>query len=168
MASKILHKESKIHGRGIHATKNIKKGEIVCIVKGPQMFKVNLNMHDVLGHPDWVGFKKHYWVDPIPPYKYLNHSCNPNTAIKGHKTVMAIHNIKKGDEVTVDYSILEADIRWYMKCSCGENNCRHKIASIQKLPQKIYNSYLPYISKEFQILYNSYHNKKGWKKNQKS
>ncbi|MFA4975367.1 MAG: SET domain-containing protein [Candidatus Paceibacterota bacterium] len=145
--------QSRIHNKGIFAVKDIKKGELVGVVQGPKKFKINKNINDALSNPDWIGFKIHNWVDPIPPYKHLNHSCNPNVAIKGNKTLIAICDIKKDKEVTIDYSIIEADLRWYMKCSCKEKKCRSIIKSIQKLPKKVYNSYLPFISKEFQNLY---------------
>lgn len=156
MPKKIYHKKSPIHGNGIFALKDIKEGEIVCIIKGPNMFKINHNLKDVFSNPDWVGYKVHNWVDPIPPYKYLNHSCSPNTAIKGHKTIVSTRYIHKGEEITVDYSIIEADSRWHMKCSCGAKNCRGTIGPIQKLPPKMYNKYLPHISKEFQKIHNEY------------
>ncbi len=152
-SKKIYVGKSQLHGMGIFALRKIKKGEIVGIVQGPKMFKVNRNIRDALSNPDWVGFKMHNWVDPIPPYKYLNHSCNPNIAIKGFKTLIAIRDIKKEEEITIDYSIIEADPLWYMKCTCKEKKCRGIIKSIQKLPKKIYKSYLPFISKEFQDLY---------------
>lgn len=153
MASKIIIGKSKIHGKGIFARQDIKKGEIVCIIKGPQMFKINRSMKDALSHPDWVGLKANNWVDPISPYKYLNHSCDPNTAIKGYKTLIAIENICKGAEITIDYSIIEGDYRWYMKCNCENKKCRKLIKSIGFLNPKLYQKYSPYISKEFRKIY---------------
>lgn len=152
-SKKIYVMESKIHNKGIFAVKNIKKGEIVGVIQGSKKFKINRNINDALSNPDWVGFKRHHWIDPIAPYKYLNHSCHPNVAVKGNKTLIAIRNIKKDEEVTIDYSIIEADPRWYMKCLCKENKCRGIIKSIKKLPKSVYRSYLPFISKEFQNLY---------------
>ena len=145
--------KSKINGKGIFTKRDIKKGENICVIKGPEMFKINKNMKDVLSHPDWVGFKTNNWVDPVPPYKYLNHSCDANTAIKGRKTLIAISDIKSGDEITIDYSIIEADPRWHMKCKCGSKNCRGIIKSIQELPEKVYKNCYPYISKDFQRIY---------------
>lgn len=153
MASKIKYKQSSIHGKGIFSIQEIKEGEIVCIIKGRRMFKINKNEKDALAHPNWVGFKINNWVDPVPPYKYLNHSCKPNTAIKGSKTLVALKNIEKDEEITIDYSIIEADPRWYMKCHCGNNNCRGIIKSIQFLPDQTYSRYLPNISKEFQKIH---------------
>ena len=156
---KIYIGKSKIHRKGVFASQDIKKGEIVGIIQGPKKFKINRNKHDALTHPDWVGFKMHTWIDPVPPYKYLNHSCNPNVGIRGHKTLVAIRDIKKDKEITIDYSIIEADPRWYIECSCKAKNCRGVIRSIQYLPKKIYNNYLPFISKEFQNLYKKLGNK---------
>ena len=157
---KVYIKKSKIHNEGIFAKVDMKTGEIVGIVQGPKKFKINLSKKDALSHPDWVGFKMHTWIDPVPPYKYLNHSCNPNVGIKGHRTLVAIRDIKKNKEITIDYSIIEADPRWYMKCNCGEKNCRGIIRSIQKLPPRVYNRYLPFISQEFKNLYKENHNLK--------
>jgi|SRR3989344_6900241 len=145
--------ESKIHNKGIFAEKNIRRGEVVGVIQGQKKFKVNRNLNDALSNPDWVGFEPHYWVDPIPPYKHLNHSCNPNVAILGTKTLIALKSIKKNHEITIDYSIIEADPRWYMKCVCGGKNCRGIIKSIRQLPKDVYNKYKPFISKHFQALY---------------
>ena len=145
--------ESQIHYKGIFAKRDIKKGEIVGIIQGPKKFKINRSVKDALANPDWVGFEINYWVDPTPPYKYLNHSCDPNVGIRGNKTLIAMRNIHRDEEITIDYSIIEADHRWYMKCSCGKKDCRSIIRSIQKLPQKVYNKYLPFVSKRFQAVY---------------
>jgi uncharacterized protein len=153
MAKKIKVGDSQIHGRGIFAKYKIKKGEIVAIIKGTPVFKINRTISDVFANPDWIGFKVHNWIDPIPPYKHINHSCEPNTAIKGKKTLIAIKDIDKNEEVTIDYSIIEADPRWYLKCDCGSKTCRGIITSIQKLPNKVYRQYFPHISKEFQSIY---------------
>jgi SET domain-containing protein len=150
---KFYVEKSKIHQKGIFAQKNIKRREIVGVIQGEKKFKINRSLKDALSNPDWVGFEMHTWVDPIPPYKHLNHSCNPNVAILGNKTLIAIKNIPKGKEITIDYSIIEADPRWYMKCACKERICRGIINSIQHLPKKVYSKYVPFVSKKFQSLH---------------
>jgi len=66
---------------------------------------------------------------------YINHSCDPNCGIKGNK-IVSIKNIHKGDEITIDYSTTNADLKWEMKCSCNAKNCRNVIKSVQYLPKK--------------------------------
>ena len=83
----------------------------------------------------------------------MNHSCNPNTGIKGKVRFYAIKNIYKDEEITFDYSTSEVDIYWSMRCKCGANNCRGIIRSIQFLPETTFKRYLPYIPSNFQDIY---------------
>ena len=153
MRNKIVVGKSKIHGKGIFVNQNIKKGEEIFTIKGPKMFKINKNTRDALAHPDWIGFKMNTWIDPIPPYKYVNHSCNPNCGIKGKLKVIALKNIKEEEEITLDYSTTEMDELWKMKCSCGAKNCRKIIKSIESLSPKLYKRYFPNIPKDFIKIY---------------
>ncbi|PIN96683.1 SET domain-containing protein-lysine N-methyltransferase [Candidatus Pacearchaeota archaeon CG10_big_fil_rev_8_21_14_0_10_31_9] len=57
--------------------------------------------------------------------RFINHSCSPNAEfdIKGGKVwIVAIKNIKKGEEITYDYGYdLE---NWHEHpCKCGSENC---------------------------------------------
>lgn len=144
---------SHIHGLGVRIGENVKRGETVAAIKGEMMFKVNKTMEDVLGHPDWVGIVKNRWIDPEKPYKFLNHSCNPSAGIRGRVTIVALRDMKEGDEVTIDYSTVEGDPRWYMACTCGEKECRGIIRSIQFMPENQFEKYLPYIPTYFRDLY---------------
>jgi len=78
---------------------------------------------------------------------FLNHSCNPSCGIRGKK-VVAMRDIKPGEEITVDYAITTLDKKWKMKCSCEESRCRKVIRSVQFLPKKIFEKY-----KNFMPLY---------------
>lgn len=144
---------SKIHGLGLVAGENIKKGESIAVIKGDIKFKVNKNEKESLGNPDWIGIEKNVWIDPEKPYKFLNHSCDANTGIKGKITLVAVKNIKEGEEIVIDYSTIEGDEMWRMNCNCGAVNCRGIVRSIQNLPVKDFKRYDPYISTYFKKLY---------------
>ena len=59
------------------------------------------------------------------PDKYVNHSCNPNTTvIKGCDT--AIKDIRKGEEITSDYSKDGVQL-FHFHCQCGSKNCKKYI-----------------------------------------
>ncbi len=150
---KIQVTESKIHGRGLVAVVNIQKSEFVGHIKGETKFKINKSIQDTFAHPDWVGFKKNYWTDPLPPFKYINHSCEPNCGIKGRKTVCALRNINSGEELTIDYSTTEIDTNWVLECTCGSKICRRKIQSIQSLPLSAFKKYAPLIPTAFKKMY---------------
>ncbi len=144
---------SKIDGMGVSIGENAKKGDVISRIKGEMKFKVNKNKKDALDNPDWVGVAKDRWIDPEKPYKFLNHSCNPSAGIKGRISLVALRNMKEGEEVTIDYSTIEGDPRWEMACACGEKNCRKIIRSIHSLPRAQFNKYLPYVSTYFKALY---------------
>lgn len=152
---------SKIHGTGVHAKKDYKKGETIFIIKGEKVKWKVTNQEESLYGPDWIGLTKNTWIDPKGPAKYLNHSCDPNAGIKGKVTVVAIKDIKKGEEVTIDYSITEIDTLWYMECNCGAENCRKIVRSIQSLPQETFENYTPYVPKYFMSIYNKINGKQN-------
>ncbi|MDD5348445.1 MAG: SET domain-containing protein-lysine N-methyltransferase, partial [Candidatus Omnitrophica bacterium] len=70
----------------------------------------------------------------------LNHSCSPSCCIHG-SYIVALRAIRKGDEITIDYSTTNDDARWEMFCSCGCRNCRKTIRSIQRLPARLLRKY---------------------------
>lgn len=152
----IYHSKSGVHGTGVMAGEDIKRGDIIQQIKGEAKFFVPKNKTDSLSYPNWVGIGKNQWIDPSYPNQYLNHSCNPNTGIKGKVTMVALKDIKEGEEITIDYSIIEGDDMWEMECNCGEKNCRKIIRSVQFLPEEQYKKYLPFIPPYFQRLHNKY------------
>lgn len=83
-------------------------------------------------------------LEPIPPFRYVNHSCDPNAELVsidwGHEGVTradqllleALRDIAVGEEITIDYAWNpEAAI----KCHCGSANCRGWIVDEAKLSQ---------------------------------
>ncbi|HEY4490314.1 MAG TPA: SET domain-containing protein-lysine N-methyltransferase [Candidatus Paceibacterota bacterium] len=155
--------KSKIHGYGLAAGENIKKGEVIARIRGIMKFKVNRNKKDALGNPDWVGVEKNIWIDPEKPYKFINHSCDANAGIKGKRTLGAVKNIREGEEITLDYSTIEGDNRWAMICACNSNGCRKLIKSIHHLSEEDFNKYMPYIPSYFKKIYISTAKKNGKK-----
>lgn len=150
---------------GLYSKKNLKKGEIVFIAKGRRFRDKVDTIKKSIAHRNAIGIKPGEWIDPRRdnPLRYLNHSCNPNLGIRGSVLFVALRDIRKGEHLTVDYSITESDMLWDFKiqtggyCKCGANNCRKIIRSIQFLPQKVYKKYLPYIPSAFQKEYQKYH-----------
>ena len=166
MAKKIVIKKTGKKGKGVFALKNIKKGEIVLrkdltrlkryslkeISRNPKLKKLG-------EHCDYAGNGK-YVID-FSPASYVNHSCNPNSYVEfktlGKAKYIAKRDIKKGEEITVDYTLGAVDqIRgaypryqihyWKMKCRCGSKNCRKIVrGDFFKLPKKVQLQKLPYL-----------------------
>ena len=160
---KIYIGKSKVHGKGVFASRDIKKDEIVSLIKGKIVNWVVVDKKTSAYGPNWIGCGKNKWIDPEPPFNYLNHSCNPNIGRKGLRTIVALKNIKKGEEISIDYSVTEHDQLWQLdkRCKCGSKSCRKVIKSIQFLPKKVYNRYVSYVPNFFQKVYIGYNKKNG-------
>jgi hypothetical protein len=168
---KIYIGKSDLHGKGIFASKNIRKGEVIFTVKGEKInFLIDNKEQAKKAGLNWFGFGKNQWIDVENNYcNNLNHSCNPNSGIKNKIHIIALKNINKDEEITFDYSINEADIFWSFKCNCGHKNCRKNIKSIQFLSTDLYNKHKSFISRYYQMVYrrfniNHYKNTKDLKK----
>ncbi|MGK2848932.1 MAG: SET domain-containing protein [Minisyncoccota bacterium] len=152
---KVIVSHSKISRLGVFSVRNIQKEEVAFILKGKPILFYPKTKRDALMKPNMIGVGKNLWIDPYGPARYINHSCNPNLGVRGKLLFVALRDIKKGEELTFDYSISE-DSLWEMKCHCGAKNCRGIIRGIRWLPKDVYNRYLPYIPKYFQGVYMQY------------
>jgi SET domain-containing protein len=132
-------------GFGIFAAKGIPKDEVILEFKGPRV-KI----------PDMTGIPQEVWdhlfnvgldeyIMAREPGVRTNHSCNPNAGIVKDVLLVAMRDIKKGEEITFDYSTVTAD-NWQMQCRCGSPNCRKMISNYVDLPaelKKKYDKYTP-------------------------
>lgn len=151
---KLLVQQSRINNKGIFAAEPIKKGERITFIAGKREKKISKTKNEALSIPNWFGVGRAIWIDPGDTiFRYLNHSCDPNAAIIGTKTLVAMQDIKRGEEVSIDYSMTDADPLWEMSCSCGAVSCRNVIRSIQFVPIPVFKKHMPFIPRYFQRVY---------------
>ena len=144
-------KSSGIHNKGIFATRDIPKGTKIIEYVGEKLtkkqsdkradeitelheknkdygavyiFEVN-KRHDIDGSVKWN------------TARYINHSCDPNCEsdiIKEKVWIIALKDIKKGEELTYDYGY---DIDDYEShpCKCGAKNCAGYIVAQEDWPK---------------------------------
>ncbi|MEI9966815.1 MAG: SET domain-containing protein [Candidatus Moraniibacteriota bacterium] len=80
--------------------KDLKKGEIIFLLKGPYKTYSKITKEELYNTPNWIGIDRLVWIDPKTPADKINHSCNPNVGIRGRKQFVAMRNIKKGEELS--------------------------------------------------------------------
>ena len=131
---------SGIHGRGVFATRPIRKGERIIEYAGRRIsWKKAIEMPDAdpknPNHTKFFGMDDGTVIDPSVggnEAQWINHSCAPNceTAEKrGRIYIVACRNLKTGDELFFDYR-LEVEGRRTKKlerdfaCYCGAPRCR--------------------------------------------
>jgi hypothetical protein len=67
----------------------------------------------------------------------INHSCAPNAGLRftgDEVTLVAIHAIAPGEEISWDYSTTLSASDWYMVCQCRSPECRRVIGNFDTLP----------------------------------
>lgn len=136
---------SAIQGRGLFTTKLIREGDVAFTAEGPVVTYAK-PMSSRLG-PNWINVGQDQWMIPSPKslFRYINHSCQPNTILSHEQQFVALTTITPGMEMTMDYSFTESHTGWHMTCECGSNNCRGKIRSIQFLPEAIFRKYQKFV-----------------------
>jgi SET domain-containing protein len=133
------------YGKAVFANRNFKEGEFIIEFLGKvySMAEYKKKLNPKNNHYLQISSSK-YLGPTRTPDNYINHSCNPNTGIKifGRSVLLfAIRNIRKGEEITFDYSTSMAEDYWEMNCLCGCKNCRKKIRDFKHLPASIRKKY---------------------------
>jgi SET domain-containing protein len=118
----VIIKKSEIHGKGVFANRNFKKGQI--IIRWDISRQLTKDQVKKLPKKDkeYIAYVHKKYILMQSPAKYVNHSCDSNTYSKNFKDI-AKRNIKKGEEITGDYS-QDADEDFKMKCKCQSAKCK--------------------------------------------
>jgi len=129
-SSKTALRESEIHGRGLFATADIAKGEIVA-VKGGHIVSREVLRRKItpwLG-PGEIQIGDDLFIAPVTDKEregsmlYSNHSCDANLGLRGEITFVAMRDIRAGEELTHDWATTDDD-DYSVECNCGAPNCR--------------------------------------------
>ncbi|MBD3303778.1 SET domain-containing protein-lysine N-methyltransferase [Candidatus Woesearchaeota archaeon] len=112
----MIKQKSKIHGLGIFADRQITEGE--------EFYKIPIDIIFFHNTPGAAHIGDGLYVFDEKVLKWVNHSCEPNSAIDLGKTVLyALREIASGEEITVDYDKTEAEGD-KIPCNCGSRLCR--------------------------------------------
>jgi hypothetical protein len=68
------------------------------------------------------------------PWRFLNHSCDPNVLVRG-RDVVALRPIGAYEEVAFDYDTTEHLMANPFACRCGAPSCRGRVAGFARLPR---------------------------------
>ena len=138
--------KSKIHGKGIILSRDVKKNEAVFLFKGKEVDYTKGTWWCKPNHLQ-VGYAR--WIEPAPNSAgtFLNHSCGPTAGIHGKNRIVAMRNLKKGEEITVDYALSETYPLWHMRCRCKSANCRKVVKPYQDLSDQRKYKFRPYTAK---------------------
>lgn len=123
-------------GKGLVASKKIKKGEIIALSGGMVFPAIELRYLPESRRKYCYHLENNFFMCPMHFSKksriyYMNHSCRPNVGgISGDAlTTVALRSIDAGEEITEDYRLdyhahRHSDRGWRVfRCRCGEKKC---------------------------------------------
>ncbi|GAB3262333.1 SET domain-containing protein [Arthrobacter pigmenti] len=123
---------SDIAGRGLHAVEPIAKGEVVAVKGGHIVTTQTLHtLPDPLPNSEvQIADGLHLVALTESEYEssmlFLNHSCEPNVGFGGNIVLVAMRDIRSGEELATDYALFD-DYEGEMSCTCGTTKCRRTI-----------------------------------------
>ncbi len=124
-------------GLGVFAREFIDIGNTIAIVQGQLIYDPNY-------HSEYcIEMGPEESLDPDPPFRYLNHSCDPNCWIYSNYEddedfieedelgLYVCRTIYPGEEITIDYGWPASSA---IPCRCGSDCCRGWIVNPEELP----------------------------------
>lgn len=130
----LLVKDTSV-GKGLFSGGDIRKGDYVCEVTGDITNDLDPE------YCNYISYSDDSALDPHSPYRFINHSCEPNCQFMIEESVEngvkemtvyleALENISAGDELRTDYG-WPAD--GAIPCKCGKKNCRGWVVAEDEL-----------------------------------
>jgi flagellar biosynthesis GTPase FlhF len=172
LSSKVEVKAGGIHGNCWFAKEDIKEGEMIWKIReaGQPHCDLVMTIAEVNKMPEAARDKfmslayqiddDHYLgVDETKIIQvelnemYVNHSCDGNCWYENDELLVAMRDIKAGEELCYDYALTEGDSNWVIpKCLCGTKLCRGTVTGndhlLPGLQAKYGNHFLSYVQKK--------------------
>ena len=139
-------------GRGGHtvvAREAIRKGDLIVVWSGTLVDGDELNaLPPSVRRYSLQVEENHYLVSlsNCEPPDYVNHSCEPNSGLSGQITLVAMRDIKPGEEISYDYATSDGSSYDEFQCGCGSGRCRGHISGEDWRRSELWKRYAGYFS----------------------
>jgi len=132
-------------GKTVFACRDFRAGETIFEFTGPKLTLEELPTpyETVVDHYFQIGEK--LYMGPSGTFDdFINHSCDPNGGLQigsDHIYLVALRDIRGGEEVAWDYSTTMDEDDWELECRCGSPLCRKVIQDFKLLPKSLRRRY---------------------------
>ncbi len=140
-SAKIAVTDKTLAGRGVVATADIARDEIVAIKAGHIVTRAEIDQVTAAAGDMALQIDDDFYLAPRSADDvedmsvFINHSCDPNVGFRGQVVYVAMRDIAVGEELCHDYAMERSD-GYALDCHCGSSLCRGKVSGDDwKLPE---------------------------------
>jgi hypothetical protein len=150
-SAKTEYRTSVIEGKGRFAKENIRQGETVAIRSGHLINGEQLESYAKIINDAEHQIADDFYLAPLTQEEFshvmcfLNHSCTPNVGMLGNIIIVAMRDIKVGEELCLDYAMIFSHQKTF-SCRCGVETCRKTITGKDWLRKDLQRKYGGYFS----------------------
>jgi hypothetical protein len=142
----VYSKDTGKYGKSLFAQRDFIKDEVVFVAFGSIVENATAYT---------IPISESLKIDPTMPEgnlcQFICHSCDPNLGVKERTLFVAMRNIKKDEELAIDYAMIGYEYGDELSeeeriCKCGSAICRGRLGCYKELPNEIKEKYKGYIS----------------------
>lgn len=159
LSPKLTNRPHKTKGScGVFAVKPVKKGELLVLWGGKILTEAELDP----GMPDFtqrvlqIEEGLYLFSLALEPADCFNHSCDPNAGFSGQIGLVAMRDIRAGEEICFDYAMCDGTNYDEFDCACGTPNCRRRVRgddwSRPELWERYAGFFMPYLQRRIEAL----------------
>ena len=150
--------ESPIHGLGVVANADLKKDEVIMVYGGIVVPRSEIREYRKEVSHAGIQISEDFFMvpssrDELHIQGIINHSCEPNVGFRSQVEVVAIRDIRNGEEIFLDYAFMETDFDSF-DCGCGSSSCRGRVTPEDwkrpEIQSRFADYFSPYLKQRFE------------------
>jgi hypothetical protein len=140
-------------GRGVFAKEKIRAGTLLVIWGGEVVDGETLRAMSEERYCLALQIEENHFLltSNEGPADWVNHSCNPNAGLDGQVVLVALRDIRAGDEITFDYATSDGSTYDEFECGCGARTCRGRVTGgdwrLPELQERYAGHFSPYLQR---------------------
>lgn len=147
--------------QAVYAAQEIKKGELIAVWSGELFRSEDLSVVPPTVRRYTLQIEDDLYLVSVGGAHgsdLINHSCDPNAGLNGATSLVAMRDIKAGEEICYDYAMSDGSPYDEFTCQCGSPLCRGAVTgsdwSLPQLQVRYLGFFSPYLMRRMNRMTN--------------